>query len=186
MSKKNIFGFIAWQNGVGHYRMSEPLRVLQEQGLINYQTNPYNAVKPVKDNWLLPNSKDTTESFLGRLSQNVSQLADGADLALMQRYDSPAHFSLMMGMKQVYNFPIVAEVDDYPHDIPSYNPGKQSYTDRPTENINMNNDAAMWARKSNGWYDAYIVTTPFLKQYYENFSPTYICPNSIDLRKRQM
>lgn len=186
MSKKlNIFSFVAWQNGVGWYRMDEPFRVLQEQELVDLHSNPHNCIRPVKDNWMSAKETDTAETFIQRLGNNVEKAAAGADAAVMQRYDSHAFFSLMMGMKQVFKFPIIAEVDDYPHDIPSFNPGKQSYMEKPMDAPDAINDASMWARKSNGWYDAYIVSTPFLKKYYENYSPTYICPNSIDLRKRK-
>lgn len=179
---KTIFSFITEQSGIGQYRIVDPLGELARQKRIDWlhnrfsNTNIYKTILPYSIDELQKKTVPAMKKILGNKSP---------DLFLMQRYDNPFYFSLCLSIKKDLGVPVVQEVDDYVYDVPNTNPGKLSYHERhELENLDPN-DGLMWQRKSLGHFDAYIVTTNFLKKYYENYGPTYICPNSIDLRKRQ-
>lgn len=185
--KLRIFGYIVYQDGVGYYRMAEPLRVIKEQGLAEVITNPFSPYGKIKDYWCnldpdkngMPKNAKPLANVLGDPKKPF------VDAILMQRHDSAAMFSTALGLQKIYKIPVIQETDDYLYDIPETNPGKQSYHETPVERQNNPHDATTWQRRSLGNYDSYIVSTPFLEKYYENYSPTYLCPNSLDLRKRQ-
>jgi glycosyltransferase involved in cell wall biosynthesis len=125
-----------------------------------------------------------TQKFAEVLGQDPKK--PNYDAVIFQRADVLTIYSLAMMVRQTYNIPVIQETDDYVFEIPHTNPAIQSYFDKPTEYRNENQvDPLTVARMSLGSYDGYIVTTPFLKRFYENYSPTYICPNSIDLSERE-
>lgn len=180
MKPLHIFSFITEQTGVGLYRMDEPMRMLEKQGKIKWGHNPYNVLKPKKNSWLphdVDGLKETTENLDKYIRENGMP-----DLFHVQRYDNPFFFTLCLGLGTL-GVPVVQETDDYVYDVPLTNTGAMSYRDR--DDAGDINDALGWARKSLGHFDAYIVTTKFLKDFYSKTKPTYICPNSIDLSRRK-
>lgn len=185
-NKLRIFGYIIQQDGVGYYRMAEPLRMIQELGLADVITNPFSAYGKIKDPWtdLTPDANGTPKSAYP-LSRVLSDKKNPVDVVLMQRHDSPGMLSVAMAIQKKYGIPVVQENDDYNYDVPETNPGRLSYYEEDFENSYNPDNAMFWSRKSLGVYDAYIVSTPFLKDFYGNYSPAYICPNSIDLSKRR-
>lgn len=181
-----IFGFISEQNGIGYYRMAEPLGMLEKQKKIQFVHNPFSPYERYKNFWV-PHSVQQMNKTIKKLEGLFGPPGDisNPDLFLFQRYDNPFYFATTLGIKETYQRPIVQEVDDYVYDVPETNPGRRSYNEKSITDPVDPNDGIVWQRKSLGHFDAYIVTTPFLKEYYSKFSPTYICPNSIDMSKRK-
>lgn len=180
-----IFKIIAQQNGIGYYRMEEPMRVLSENPKHTILGNPYSPYGKYKKYWI-PHSVEELKESIQKYEKvcGVGYNKDAPDIFFAQSYDNPFYFSLLQGLRDVYKRPLVVEIDDYVFDVPNTNAGKTSYHERNPNHQDVN-DALTWHRKGLGHTDAYIVTTPFLERFYKNYATTYICPNSIDLRKRK-
>ena len=187
---------ISSQSGVGWYRIHQPVQMINKLGLAKAWHNPFdprgNKLKSKKKEakraeWYSfeldkngnPRLTNLFEKLLGKPEK------PNYDAVIFQRADVASMFSLAMMVRQAYNIPIIQEVDDYVFAIPGTNPAILSYKDRPTEYRTQGEDPLTIARMSLGTFDGYIVSTPFLKNFYENYSPTYVCPNSIDLSKRK-
>lgn len=181
----NIFFFVTMQDGTGHYRMSEPARMVNKLGLAKVIMNPFRANKPTKEmlKWYDFTEKDG-ELVCAKLIENVFK-KNKIDAVVFQRFDTAQTLSLAMAIQKQYGIPVIQENDDYVFDVPPLNPGVMDYHERPVGLFNDTNDPIAMARKSLGVFDAYITTTPFLKNFFDNYSPTYICPNSLDLSRRK-
>lgn len=181
------------QDGVGYYRMAEPARMLQKLGLADVTMNPFSPTGKLKNYW--GDFSDFADFMDGKkkklnIAEDLLKVLGkpdkpNFDAIVFQRYDHIGPFSVMLGLKEEYKIPIIQENDDYLWDIPEQNPGIINYHEVKPENQVTPNEAMYLSRKSLGLYDAYIVSTPFLKKLYENYSPTYVCPNSLDLSLRK-
>ena len=191
-----ILFFVAGQDGVGYYRMLLPSKMIQKLGLAYTFMNPFDPTgKPWKDK-KLQKERDSWYNF--EQDKNGDPVATNVfakvlgdpkkpnfDAVIFQRADVATMFSMAMCIRDIYKIPVIQETDDYVFAIPGTNPAIQSYKDKPTEHRANGEDPLTIARMSLGNYDGYIVSTPFLKQFYDNYAPTYLCPNSIDLSKRK-
>lgn len=184
MKKLKVFAFITEQNGVGYYRLWTPLKMLEAQGKIELATNPYSTNGKYKNIWLPHSQEQLMNDTVKHLKKLIIERfgEKGPDLFIMQRYDNPFYFTLALNLKEVFKVPVIQETDDYVYDVPNTNLGKRSYHEQEERDIN---DSMGWQRKSLGHFDAYLVSTKFLQEYYGNFSPAYVCPNSLDLSLRK-
>jgi len=107
------------------------------------------------------------------------------DAIVFQRHDSGGMFSLAMAIKEHYKIPVLQETDDYVLAVPGSNPGSFSYHEDRMENMGNPDKPTNIARISLGTFDGYITTTKFLQDYLSNYSPTYLCPNSLDFSDRK-
>lgn len=186
--KPRIFFLINYQDGTGYYRMSEPAKMIEKLGLAKVVVNPFNPVKPPKDAWTeIKVSRDQDIIISPKITEVLGDpRKPNVDAVVMQRMDTMAMFSLAMGIRAAYQIPVLQENDDYVFDVPNTNPGSLDYRERRQENQTNPDDPFMVARRALGTFDGYIVSTPFLKGFYEKYSPTYLCPNSLDLSRRPL
>jgi len=183
-----IFFYITQQDGVGYYRMIKPAKMLEKLGLAKIIVNPFSPYGNKKETWLdlHPDEKGVPKCAY-KLTKALGNIGvkPKADAIIMQRYDTVSILALGMALK-MYGIPILQETDDYVWDVPGSNPGSLSYNEKKLEQQNTPEDPNTVARMTQGLFDGYIVSTPFLKNYYSTFAPTYECPNSIDFSKRNM
>ena len=176
-----------YQDGTGHYRMYRPAMMIKKLGLADVVVNPFRANKPPKNTWtdLEPKANGKVQAFdaLAKVLGNPKN--PKIDAVVFQRMDTLPMLSVALGIRKTYNIPIIQENDDYVWDVPNTNPGSLEYRERNIENQADANDPFMVARRSLGVYDSYITTTPFLQEFFGNYSPTYICPNSVDINNRK-
>lgn len=182
-----VLFWILHQDGVGYYRMAEPARMINKLGLAKVITNPFDPQGKLKESWtdfsLDEKGRPRCVKFLEKVLGDPKR--PNVDAIVIQRYDHMVPFAVMLAIKDLYKIPILQENDDYLWDIPEMNPGVISYHEKKPESQISPQDAMYLSRKSLGVFDGYIVSTEFLKGVYENYSPTYVCPNSIDLIQRK-
>jgi len=191
-----IMYFISGQDGVAWYRVYQPAKMINRLKLAKIWHNPFDPdkgkTKDKEKNKAIAKWYDYTLDKKGQLK--ITKLFEEAlgdpkkpnfDLIVFQRADINLMFSIAVMIRKIYNIPIVQEIDDYIFTLPGTNPAILAYKDKPIEQVDGDEDPRTVARISLGVFDSYIVSTPFLKKFYENYSPTYICPNSIDLSKRK-
>ena len=191
-----VLYYISSQSGVGWYRMYQPAKMIKKLGLAYIVHNPFDPRgDKLKDK---KKEKKRAEWYSFESGKNGEPIITNAftkvlgnpkkpnfDAVVFQRADVAAMFALAMSVRQLYNIPIIQETDDYVFAIPGTNPGILSYRDKATEHRIDGEDPLTIARMSLGIFDGYIVSTPFLKSFYDNYSPTYVCPNSIYLSERK-
>ena len=185
MKKLNIFFYITYQDGTGYYRMHKPAEMINKLGLANVITNPFNAYKPIKEAKEWYNFTPEKNGELACANRVNKVFKKDIDAVVIQRMDTPQMLSMALAIKEQYKVPIIQETDDYVWDVPPTNPGVMDYHEKQQGIFTPAEDPMMIARKSLGVFDGYIVTTPFLKKFYENYSPTSICPNSLDVKIRK-
>lgn len=167
--------------------MAEPARMINKLGLAEVITNPFDPQGKLKESWtdfsLDSDGRPRCVKFLDKVIGTPDK--PKVDAIVIQRYDHVVPFSILLAIKDAYKIPVLQENDDYLWDIPEMNPGVMSYHEKKPENQISPQDAMFLSRKSLGVYDGYIVSTDFLKDLYQNYSPAYTCPNSIDLSQRK-
>lgn len=186
MRKPRIFFYTQYFDGTGYYRMHTPAMMIQKLGLAEVVTNPFNAYKPPKETWTdlnigvdgLPKASKFLFKALGDASK------PNVDAIIIQRMDTFGMLATAMALRATYNIPVLQENDDYVFDVPNTNPGSLEYHERIQERQGDPNDPITVARRSLGVFDGYITTTPFLKEFFSNYAPTYVCPNSVDVDAR--
>lgn len=185
MKKLTIFFYIVYQDGTGYYRMWKPAMMIKKLGLANVIVNPFSAYGSLKDTWT---DFNPGKNGVPKCSFPIANVfaKHKPDAIICQRSDTMNMFSLAMSIKGLYGVPVIQETDDYVWDVPGSNPGSLSYYEKKPEAQTTIDEPMTMARMTQGNYDAYITTTSFLEQYFKNYSPTYICPNSIDLSERKM
>jgi len=195
MTKLRILWYLTSQDAVGYYRMSEPHRMVKKLKLADGFINPFFPDNsPLKDKkaekermrWYQFEPDKNKDPIVTNLLAHVlgDEKNSNFDAMIFQRADTMAMFSLAMMIRKIYNIPVIQEVDDYVFAVPGSNPAIRDYYDKPTEQKSDKEEPLMTARMSLGTFDGYIVSTPWLKEFYQNYSPTFICPNSIDLSRR--
>ena len=181
-----IFFWILHQDGVGYYRLAEPARMINKLGLAEVITNPFDSQGRLKESWTdFSLDKDGKPKCIKYLDKVLGNPKKPIDAIVVQRYDHIVPFSTVLAIKDNFKIPVLQENDDYLWDIPEMNPGVISYHEKKPENQVSPQDAMFLSRKSLGVFDGYIVSTGFLKELYDNYSPSYICPNSVDLSMRK-
>ena len=188
-SMLNIFFFATYQDGTGYYRIHNPAQMIKKLGLAKVYANPFQVTML---NQKVPKENDAWYDFeagkdgIVKNTRLFSKMFENKiDAVVFQRMDSPQMFALAIALKEQFNIPIIQETDDYVWDVPPLNPGLLSYYEKKQDMFTDPSDPVTLARRSLGVFDGYIVTTPFLQNFYKNFSPTFICPNSLDVSKRR-
>jgi glycosyltransferase involved in cell wall biosynthesis len=186
MKKLRILFYATLFDGTGYYRIAEPVRMIKKLGLAEVTMNPWAAYKQPKETWTnLEQGADGIPKAVHHLAKVLGDpKKPNFDAIVFQRIDTVHFMSLALGLRSTYNIPILQENDDYVFDVPQTNPGSLDYRERKQEYQNNVNDPFTVARRSLGIFDGYITTTPFLKKYFDNYSPAFICPNSIPVSER--
>jgi len=197
MKKKiRVLYFISGQDGVAWYRVYQPAKMINKLGLAKIWHNPFDPdrqrlkdkakIKKI-DAWYDYSVDDKGTSKLIKMFEKIMGDPNDCnfDAVVFQRADIATMFTMALGIKDVYKIPVIQEIDDDVFHLPGTNPAIVAYKDKPIEQNDDEEDPLKIARISLGVYDGYIVSTHRLKEFYENFSPTYVCPNSIDLDERK-
>jgi len=181
--KPKIFFYIASQDGVAYYRLHKPAMKLKELGLADVLVSPYHPTRKLKNTWndFRPDD-DGNSPATTSLTRELNKFQP--DAIIMQREDTGVRFSTALALRYHYKCPIIQDNDDYIFDVPYTNPGSISYKDKRLHDIGVEDPKSIH-QISLGAFDGYTVTTPHLEQYYGNYSPTYLCPNSIDFKNKK-
>lgn len=166
MKKLNILGLISEDSAVGYYRIWQPLKMLEAEGLANLRLTP-------TFNW--GRSKNEIVAF-----PNIKWFSNESgfrpDIIVAERHDHITYAALLGALKN-YRVPVVVDTDDDVQAVRPFNPGYASY--HPTS------DNVAYNIKLMSIADAITTSTPHLKERHEQYhKPTYVVPNSIDVETR--
>lgn len=169
MNKLKVLGVITEDSAVGYYRLWAPLKEMERQGLIELKLTPTFkwgsggvAVKNFPDlKWF---STDNKPEFY-------------PDILVAERHDFGPYIAEMKTISKAYKCPLVIDTDDDVQAVRPWNPGYASY--------NPNSDNVAWNVKLMSVADAIITSTEHLKERHWKYNkPTYVYPNSIDVKER--
>ena len=179
MAKKlKILGMITDDNAIGYYRAWQPLKMMEKLGLVELKLTPtfdwakgdamakfppLNWFATKCDNKYLCESKGCKKCFW-------------PDVVVAERHDFIHYINLLMALKN-YRVPVVVDTDDDVRAVRPFNPGYASYkpdSDNVAYNVKLMSIA-----------DAITVSTEHLKERHSQYEkPTYVVPNSIDIKTR--
>lgn len=178
MAKLKVLAIICDDNAIGYYRLYQPLKQMEKLGLIELKMTPTffwgkeDAMKnfpPLNwfatkcDNKILCSSKKRCSDFW-------------PDIIVASRHDFIHYINLLMALKN-YRAPVVVDTDDDVRAVRPFNPGYASY--RP------DSDNVAYNVKLMSIADAITTSTEHLKERHLQYEkPTYVFPNSIDIKTR--
>jgi len=170
MAKLKVFLRIpvAADCGVGYYRQYLPLLEAKKQGALNFVCHKFTWGEDVEE-----------DQELEKLEAKLNEGGKYADIMYFSRNDVPGYIAQAGGMRDFFQKPIVLDIDDNVQATRPYNPGYRSF--------HPGSPNMVWNIKSLGVFDAFIVSTQNLKDYYSKYtdpSNIYVCPNSLDWEER--
>src|SRR3990167_1239810 len=144
-----------------------------------YRTRAFSAFLPWWDKQLTqthPWEVDLESPMLRyRILNELNDHVSKADIVIAQMVHTPAALIVIEGIKEMYKIPIVSEIDDNMLSTPTYNPADLVY-----QPGSIFRDIAIKQFKMS---DAMVVSTPYLKEVYEDFNKNiHVVPNSLDFR----
>lgn len=115
----------------------------------------------------------TSNVHRARILGEMEAAVRRADVTVMGMVHTNAGLTTMCGIRECYGKPVVVEADDNVLSCPTYNPASKYYNPDST----LRKIAIAQIREA----DAVVVSTPYLKQVYQEFNEhIYVIPNSID------
>jgi len=174
MSRKPKIFFLPTMNaGVMYYRMWSYAESLRKRGLADVAMPWFSYGQNDAQEWQFRVNDDPR---VYHSKGEIAQLAQWADVIVTQYVHSWEALALIEALKAVFKDKVfLTEIDDYVLDTPTYNEAFEQF--QPGQKFREIIVEQMKA------LDGIIVSTPFLKESYEELNPhTYVVKNAIDLK----
>lgn len=149
--------YLAPENsGVGLYRFEQPLKDLEERGIIELRSWGYDG---------------TNKRFDGPTTKELNDLASWADVVIFGRQDVPTWKKNIEIVKEIHKKPVLWDIDDNIFSISPYLSASMAY--------NPNGEPIKIHEETAKYVDGIIVSTPRLAEIYKKYNKVYIVPNGI-------
>lgn len=159
-------------SAVGMYRIWMPGKYLPKTG-ISVRRLPNESANLPNDREIGRTTKNKEMRKTFKKYGSWEDMAEGADLVVLQRSDNPQAIPLALAIREQYDIPLVYEIDDNIYDVSKNSPAYQYwFPGSPLKDI-----AELFMRN----VDAITVSTENLVDVYKQFNDNiYVLPNCQD------